>query len=304
VRPVASPEHEAIVEVLRNQPVLDGATILDKRAGMEDMAGGAPLPDGTTIEVVDADSVPAEWVSVEGPRGDGVLLYLHGGGYCIGSINTHRSMAARLAAACRARALNVDYRLAPEHPHPAAVDDAVAAYRWVLDGGVPPGQVVVGGDSAGGGLVVATLLALRDGGDPLPAGAFCLSPWVDLECAGETMETKADVDPMVGREGLAEMAAAYAGEHDLRHPLVSPLHADLAGLPPLLIQVGTAETLLDDAVRLADRARAAGVDVRLEAWDDLIHVFQAFAPMVPEALEAIDGIGAFVRDRLGASAPA
>jgi epsilon-lactone hydrolase len=296
---MASPEHEAIVEVLRNQPVLDGATIPDKRAGMEDMAGGAPLPDGTTIEVVDAGGVPAEWVSVDGARGDGVLLYLHGGGYCIGSINTHRALAARLAAACRVRALNVDYRLAPEHPHPAAVEDAVAAYRWVLDGGVPPGQVVVGGDSAGGGLVVATLLALRDGGDPLPAGAFCLSPWVDLECAGETMETKADVDPMVGREGLAEMAAAYAGEHDLRSPLVSPLHADLAGLPPLLIQVGTAETLLDDAVRLADRARTAGVDVRLEAWDDLIHVFQAFAPMVPEAVEAIDGIGAFVRERLG-----
>jgi acetyl esterase/lipase len=179
------------------------------------------------------------------------------------------------------------------------VQDAVAAYRWLLANGVGPGAVVVGGDSAGGGLVVATLLALRDGGEPLPAAGFCLSPWVDLECAGETFDTKADVDPMCSREGLSEMAAAYAGDHGLRHPLVSPLHADLTGLPPLLIQVGTAETLLDDAVRLAERARAAGVDVRLEAWDDLVHVFQAFAPMVPEAVEAIAGIGAFVQERLG-----
>jgi epsilon-lactone hydrolase len=299
---MASPEHQAIVEMLRNQPVLDSATVADMRAGMEDMAGGAPLPEGTTIEVVDAGGVLAEWVSVAGASGDAVLLYLHGGGYCIGSINTHRGMAARLAQACRARALNLDYRLAPEHPHPAAVDDAVAAYRWLLDRGVAPAQIVLGGDSAGGGLVMATLLALRDAGHPLPVAGFCLSPWVDLECSGETMTTKADVDPMVGKDGLTEMAAAYAGDHELRHPLVSPLHADLSGLPPLLIQVGTAETLLDDAVRLADRARNAGMDVRLEAWDDLVHVFQAFAPMVPEAVEAIDGIGRFVRERTGAPA--
>jgi epsilon-lactone hydrolase len=299
---MASPEHQAIVEMLRNQPVLDSATVADMRAGMEDMAGGAPLPEGTTIEVVDAGGVPAEWVSVAGASGDAVLLYLHGGGYCIGSINTHRGMAARLAQACRARALNLDYRLAPEHPHPAAVDDAVAADRWLLDRGVAPAQIVLGGDSAGGGLVMATLLALRDAGHPLPVAGFCLSPWVDLECSGETMTTKADVDPMVGKDGLTEMAAAYAGDHELRHPLVSPLHADLSGLPPLLIQVGTAETLLDDAVRLADRARNAGMDVRLEAWDDLVHVFQAFAPMVPEAVEAIDGIGRFVRERTGAPA--
>jgi monoterpene epsilon-lactone hydrolase len=300
---MASPEHQALVEILRSQPVLDGATISDMRAGMEDMAAGAPIPQGSVVKQVDAGGVPAEWVSHNG-AGDGVVLYLHGGGYCIGSLATHRGMAARLVAACRARVLNVDYRLAPEHPHPAAVDDAVAAYRWLLATGVGPEQVVVGGDSAGGGLAVATLLALRDRGDPLPAAGVCLSPWVDLECASGTYETKADLDPMCSKEGLDEMAAAYAGEHGLRHPLVSPLHADLAGLPPLLIHVGTAEVLLDDSVRLAERAREAGVDVRLEAWDDLVHVFQAFAPMVPEAVEAIEGIGAFVQERLGASAPA
>ncbi len=296
---MASPEHQALVEILRNQPVLDGATIQDKRAGMETMAAGAPLPEGTTVESVDAGGVPSEWIRVDGASGEGVVLYLHGGGYCIGSIATHRAMATRFAAAGRARVLDVDYRLAPEHPHPAAVDDAVAAYRWLLGTGVAPEHVVIGGDSAGGGLVVATLVALRDGGDPLPAGGFCLSPWVDLECAGETFDTKADVDPMCSREGLREMAAAYAGDHDLRAPLVSPVHADLAGLPPLLIHVGTAETLLDDSVRLAERARAAGVEVHLEAWDDLVHVFQAFAPVVPEAVEAIEGIGAFVQERLG-----
>lgn len=301
---MASSEHQALVEILRNQPVLDGATIQDKRAGMETMAAGAPLPEGTVVEAVDAGGVPAEWVSDGSSSGNGVVLYLHGGGYCIGSMATHRAMAARFAAAGRARVLNVDYRLAPEHPHPAAVDDAVAAYRWLLGTGVAPEQVVIGGDSAGGGLVVAALVALRDGGDPLPAGGFCLSPWVDLECAGETFDTKADVDPMCSREGLSEMAAAYAGGHDLRSPLVSPVHADLTGLPPLLIHVGTAETLLDDSVRLAERARAAGVEVHLEAWDDLVHVFQAFAPMVPEAVEAIDGIGAFVQERLGIELPA
>jgi acetyl esterase/lipase len=292
-----SPEHQAAVEMLRNLPMLQGATIQDRRAAMHAMAEGGPLPEGAEVHAVDAGGVPAEWVSDGTGPADGVVLYLHGGGYCMGSVGTHRGLAARLAAASRARVLNLDYRLAPEHPHPAAVDDAVAAYRWLRGTGVE--QVVVGGDSAGGGLTIATLLALRDAGDPLPAAGFCLSPWVDLECAGETMTTKADVDPMCTKEGLTDMAAAYAGDRDLRAPLLSPVHADLRGLPPLLIQVGTAEVLLDDAVRLAERARAAGVDVRLEAWDDLIHVFQAFAPMVPEALEAIEGIGAFVQQRLG-----
>jgi epsilon-lactone hydrolase len=296
---MASPEHQEIVEMLRNLPVLPNSTIPERRLAMHAMAEGGPLPEGAVVEPVDAGGVPAEWVSDGTGSADGVVLYFHGGGYCMGSIGTHRGLAAQLAAASRARVLNLDYRLAPEHPHPAAFDDAVAAYRWLLGTGVEPGQVVLGGDSAGGGLVIATMLALRDGGHPLPAAAFCLSPWVDLECAGETMTTKADVDPFCSKEGLTEMAAAYAGDRDLRSPLLSPVHADLSGLPPLLIQVGTAEVLLDDAVRLADGARAAGVDVRFEAWDDLIHVFQAFAPMVPEAIEAIDGIGRFVQDRLG-----
>ncbi len=301
---MASAEHQAIVDMLRNLPVPESSTIPERRVAMHAMAEGGPLPEGAVVQPVDAGGVPAEWVSAGPDPGDGVVLYLHGGGYCMGSIGTHRGLAVQLAAASRTRVLNVDYRLAPEHPHPAAVDDAVAAYRWLLGTGVAPSQVVLGGDSAGGGLLIAAMLTERDGRHPLPAAAFCLSPWVDLECAGGTMTTKADVDPFCSKAGLTEMAAAYAGDRDLRTPLLSPVHADLTGLPPLLIQVGTAEVLLDDAVRLADRARAVGVDVRLEAWDDLIHVFQAFAPMVPEAVEAVDGIGRFVQERTGAPARA
>jgi acetyl esterase/lipase len=207
-------------------------------------------------------------------------------------------MISRLSRTAAARALAIDYRLAPEHPFPAAVEDATAAYRWLLSGGVDPAGVVIAGDSAGGGLTVATLVALRDAGDPLPAAAVCLSPWVDMEGLGESMTAKADVDPMIQRGEILEMAQAYLGEADPRTPLAAPLYADLTGLSPMLIQVGTAEVLLDDSIRLAERARAAGVDVTLEPWDDMFHVWQAFALLLPEGQQAIDRIGEFVRERL------
>jgi acetyl esterase/lipase len=191
--------------------------------------------------------------------------------------------------------LLIDYRLAPEHPHPAAVEDSTRAYRWLLETGSNPKRMAIAGDSAGGGLTVATLVALRDAGVPLPAAAVCLSPWVDLEGIGESMTTKAAVDPMVQREPLLRMASMYLAGQDPRTPLAAPLYADLRGLPPLLIQVGTAETLLDDSVRLAERARAAGVQVTLEPWEDMIHVWQAFAAMLPEGQQAIERIGEFLR---------
>jgi epsilon-lactone hydrolase len=225
------------------------------------------------------------------------VLYLHGGGYVIGSLRSHRHLAAAIAGAAGASALSLDYRRAPEDPFPAAVDDAVASYRWLLEQGITPGRIVIAGDSAGGGLTVATLVALKDARVPLPAGGVCISPWVDLTFSGASYETKAAVDPIVRRPGIDEMARAYLGKTDPRTPLASPAFADLRGLPPLLIHVGSDEVLLDDAVQLALRAKAAGVSAMLEVWDRMIHVWHWFLPMLEEADSAIQGIGRFCRAR-------
>lgn len=297
---MASEQLQRIVEALRSgiqgdDPALDVDTM---RAGMERMTGLFGSVDDLALEPVTAAGRPAEWIAAPGASRERAILYLHGGGYAIGSIDTHRDLVGRLSRASGARGLAIDYRLAPEDPHPAAVDDAVAAYRWLLDEGLAPQQVAVAGDSAGGGLTAATLVALRDAGDPLPGAAALLSPWTDLALSGDSIDGKADEDPMLQRGGLARMAEWYLGGGDARAPLISPLYADLGGLPPLLIQVGTAETLLDDATRLAERAQLAGVDVTLETWDQMIHVFQAFAAILPEGQQAIERIGEFIRKHL------
>ncbi|MEY4950698.1 MAG: hypothetical protein RL698_2909 [Pseudomonadota bacterium] len=294
---MASPELDLVMKLLRSRPQVTGHDVAKMRGGLEAMTAGAALPSDVARESFAIEGVPAEWLTAEGADPGRVLLYLHGGGYVIGSINTHRDLGARLSRATGARALLIDYRLAPENPHPAAVEDSVKTYRWLLARGYDPRRIAIGGDSAGGGLAVATLVALRDAGDPLPACGVCLSPWVDLAHEGESMTTRAHLDPMVQGDGLRRMAEMYLGEHHAKTALASPLHADLSGLPPLLVQVGTAEILLDDSTRLAERARAAGVDVEFEAWDDMIHVWQAFAAILPEARDAIDRIGSFVRDR-------
>lgn len=295
---MASQELGMIIDMLKARPLEADVSVAEMRAGIEALASIAPLPDDVTFEPVDAGGLPAEWVTAPGVRRENVILYLHGGGYVIGSIKTHRELAARLSRAAAARVLLIEYRLAPEHPHPAAVEDATAAYRWLLGFGIAPSRMVIGGDSAGGGLTVATLVALRDAGQPLPAAGVCLSPWVDLEGVGESMATKAAVDPMVQRDPLRKMAAMYLAGQDPRTPLAAPLYADLSGLPPLLIQVGTAETLLDDSTRLAERARKAGVAVSLETWEDMIHVWQAFASLLPEGQQAIERIAAFIKTRI------
>ena len=299
---MASEQLQTIIQAIRSQPDLHGAPIEQRRAAMEAVTVMFPVPDDVTREPVDAGGVPAEWIAAPGTDADRIIYYLHGGGYAIGSINTHREMISRLSRASGARALAIDYRLAPEHPFPAAIEDATTAYRWLLSTGVDPARVVIAGDSAGGGLTVATLISLRDAGDPLPAAAVCLSPWVDLEMTGDSMTTKAEADPMITQKDVLEGAQAYLNGADPRAPLASPIHADLSGLPPLLIHVGTAEVLLDDSTRLAERARSAGVDVTLEPWDDMIHVFQFFASMLPEAQQAIDRMGEFVRQHTGAKA--
>ena len=282
---------------LAKLPPSDSLTIAERRAQYERAEKVFPTPPDVKVERVSAPAAPAEWLRPPSAVPGRVVLYLHGGGYVIGSPRSHRHLAAAIAGAAGASALLLDYRLAPEHPFPAAVEDATAAYRWLLDQAIAPEHIVIAGDSAGGGLTVATLLALREARVPLPAGGVCISPWVDLTCSGASYATKAAADPIVRRAGVEEMARAYLGATPPRTPLASPLFADLRGLPPLLIHVGSDEVLLDDAVQLAERAKAAGVDATLEIYDRMIHVWHWFLPMLDEAQTAVEAIGRFVRSR-------
>jgi phosphinothricin tripeptide acetyl hydrolase len=291
-------EHRGIGAVrahLAKLPPPESLTIAERRAQYERAEKAFPTPPEMKVEHVTAPSAPAEWLAPPGARDDAAILYLHGGGYVIGSPRSHRHLAAAIGAAARTRVLLPDYRLAPEHPFPAAVEDAVAAYRWLLERKLVPARLVIAGDSAGGGLTVAAMLALREAGIPLPVAAVCISPWVDLTCGGASYETRVDADPIVKRVSVDQMAAAYLAGKDARTPLASPLFADLRGLPPLLIHVGNDEVLLDDAVGVADRARAAGVDATLDVWDKMVHVWHWFFPMLDEGQAAIDRIGEFVR---------
>src|SRR5262245_52958251 len=294
---MASRELTTLIHLLMSRLGPENATVAERRQGFDLLAAKFPIASDITCEKVDAAGVPAEWVVAPGAERERALLYLHGGGYVVGSINTHRDLAGRLSRAAAARVLLIDYRLAPEHPYPAAVDDATTAYRWLLRHGAAPGRTVIAGDSAGGGLTVAALVALREAAEPLPAAGVCLSPWVDLEGIGASMTTRASVDPIVQKPGLLWFASLYLGGADPRMPLAAPLYADLRGLPPLLIHVGEAETLFDDATRLAERARAAGVNVTLEAWEDMIHVWHLFASLLPEGQQGVERVGEYIRQR-------
>lgn len=265
-----------------------------QRARQEKRIRRIPLPADVQCQPTNADGVPLEWITAPGAD-SGVIVYLHGGAYTLGSINTARELAARLARATNTRALAVEYRLAPEHHHPAAVEDALTVYHW-LRKEVAPSRIILAGDSAGGGLALAALVALRDAAEPLPAGAVCISPWTDLALTGDSIKNKAAADPILDPDSLAMYAGYYAGDQALTSPLLSPLYADFKGLPPLLIQVGSEEILLDDAVRCAGNARAAGVDVTLEIWDEMFHVFQML-PFFPETKNAVEHIAAFVARR-------
>jgi monoterpene epsilon-lactone hydrolase len=296
---MASKELQKVIEFLRSQPALDDQSIEEQRATIEANSTCYPLPQDIRCQPVEAGGVPAEWITTPESDEERIIYYLHGGGYIAGSITSHREVTSRLARAAQARALLIDYRLAPENPFPAAVEDAVSGYRWLLSQGVNPDRVVIAGDSAGGGLAAATIVALRDAGEPLPAAAVALSPWADMECLGESMVTRAEADPMVSRDALLNMAKHYLGNNDPRTPLASPIYADLSGLPPLLVQVGTAEVLHDDATRLAERAESAGVEVVLEPWGDMVHVWHSFAAILPEGQQAIERVGEFVHQHTG-----
>ncbi len=292
-------------------------TIKKQMANLEDpatMRGAAGGPGGKTpeevkTETVNAGGVPAEWViwpaegaSAETPASeDSVLIYFHGGGYVFGSPDSHREIAWRLSQACGMRVLNVDYRLAPESIFPAAVEDATAVYRWILDQGVSPANIVLGGDSAGGGLATALMVNIKNLGLTQPAAALLMSPWVDLAMTGESMARNAGADPMLSPDAIKRFADFYLGDSDPRAPLASPLFADLANLPPVYVAVGSTEVLLSDSETLVEKINAAGGNATLRVWPKMPHVFPVFAGLIPEGKEAIASMAAFVKQHIGAS---
>lgn len=263
-------------------------------------ATARPLVQGVRGEPVDADGVSCEMQTPEGVSGAPVVLYLHGGGYVGGSVASHRNLTSHLARASACTVLSVDYRRAPEAPHPAAVEDACTAFRWLVGRGHHPTRVAIAGDSAGGGLAVATQLRLRGASDPLPAASVLLSPWVDLRSTGESMRTRVARDPIVTPAAVAWLARLFLGaEGNPSDPLASPLEGDLAGLPPMLIHVGEDEVLLSDSERLAAKAEAAGVDVTLEVWPEMVHVWHAMAGLFEEADAAIRRVAEYLGSKLG-----
>ncbi|HEU4502432.1 MAG TPA: alpha/beta hydrolase [Nitrospira sp.] len=270
----------------------------ERRKRLDDLGARYKIASDVRIESVEANGVSAEWSSTPHAEPTCVILFLHGGGYVSGSLTSHRPLTTEIGRVCRARTLALQYRLAPEHPFPAAIEDAVAGYRFLLSCGIEPRHIAVAGDSAGGALTLALMVSARDAGLPQPACGWCISPWTDLECLGASMTSKAAVDPLIQKSYLKELAKAYLNGADPRSALAAPLYANLKGLAPLLIQVGSAETLLDDAVRLASVAGAADLAVTLEIWPDMIHAWPLFHQQLTAGRHAIARAGAFIRSRM------
>ena len=254
-----------------------------------------------SCDVVLADGVPSEWVVAEGAKEERVLLYFHGGAYTFGSPRSYNDITAGLSHFCRTKVLAVDYRLAPENPYPAALDDSMNAYKWLLKEGYKPENIVIGGDSAGGGLALALLLNLRDQGEALPAAGVCFSPWVDLSCEADSYTSLEKLDPLLSAHWLHEMAKLYVRDENIRNPYISPLYADFKGLPPIMIQVGSDEVLLDDSINLKKRLREDGVEVSLKAYDGMWHVWQLYAAIIPEGKEALIDAAEFIEATITAA---
>ncbi|NPV55820.1 MAG: alpha/beta hydrolase [Anaerolineae bacterium] len=294
---MASIQGEILKNVIKRQNYFGGDNIdlQQLRDRLERMSGSVKPHRNVQVVDVDAASVPSEWLIPQGSPTDRALFYIHGGAWSMGSTNTHRSLVSNLAYLSGIRALSINYRLAPEHPFPAGLEDCITAYEWLLRSGVSPDKVVIAGDSAGGNLAFALLVTLRDAGKPLPAGAVALSPATDLAVTGESYKTRRHLDPYFANLDTTIIADSYIADHDPRNPLISPLFADLGGLPPLLIHVGEYEVLHDDAVHFGERAVAAGVKAKTVVWSKMFHVFQMYAPYLPEARQANDQIAAFIR---------
>lgn len=298
---MASPQFHKFLDLLqKNRPVTDEIKVDSMRRNLDKVGG--KYPDGVSGIAGEVGGVPGEWVQAPGADQSAVILYLHGGGYVAGSVASHRNLVGHLAQATGCRIFVAEYSLAPECPHPAPVNDAAAVYKSLVDQGYSPSRMAIAGDSAGGGLTMATLLSLKDDKDPLPAAAVCISPMVDLEGTGESMTTKADVDPMIAPGSVKTLVALFLGEHgDPKDPLASPLLGDLSGLPPVLIQVGESEVLLSDSERLAAKITEAGGEAELEVWPEMVHVWHGSAGFVPESDQAIERIGQWLKPRLGLS---
>jgi monoterpene epsilon-lactone hydrolase len=293
---MADPEIVALREMLAQRP--RPTALAERRQGIDAFAQAFPTAGDIKVETVSANGVPAEWTSAPGADTGRVVLYLHGGGYVIGSLDSHRHVASEIARDVGGRTLALHYRLAPEHPFPAPVEDSVAGYRYLLAQGIAPRNIALAGDSAGGGLVVAALVAIREAGLPQPACGWCISPWVDMEGIGDSMTGLAGTDPIVQKEPLLEMSGLYLNGADPRSPLAAPLYADLRGIAPLYIQVGAAETLLDDSTRLASVAGAADVPVTLEVWPEMPHVWHLFHPRLTAGRRAIADGARYVRSAM------
>jgi monoterpene epsilon-lactone hydrolase len=298
---VSTQQAENLEAILRQSAFPPGTSISEQRRLLKELVSAQPLPSDITVTPAELGGVPTAQITISGIEPRHTVLYFHGGVYVLGDAVQAAELASQVGRRTGATVISVDYRLAPEHPYPAAVDDALAAYQALLDTGTAPADIVFAGESAGGGLGIATLLNARDHGLPLPAAAYLMSPYADLTLAGATMTAKADVDVLMSRDNLQSRVRDYTAGHDPALPLISPVFADLTGLPPLIIQAGTHEVLLDDAIRLARQAATANVRVTLDITPNVPHVFQTFHPILDEATTALDTAGRLLSTYLAAA---
>jgi monoterpene epsilon-lactone hydrolase len=298
---VSTEQRENLEAILRQSAFPAGTDVNEQRRQLRELLSAQPLSAAVTVTAATLGGVPTAEITLDRVEPHHVVLYFHGGVYVMGDAFLAADLASQVGRRTSAKGISVDYRLAPEHPYPAAVDDALAVYEALLQNGTAPSDIVFAGESAGGGLAVATLVNARDHGLPLPAAAFVMSPYADLTLAGATLETKREVDPLLSRESLASRVPDYTSGQDATLGLISPIFADLTGLPPLIIQAGTHEVLLDDAIRLARQAATADVEVTLDITAGVPHVFQTFYPVIDEATAALDRAGQLLSAHLASA---